>query len=143
MVTKITFQLKILTGSNRCQRLRDVNRNSTIHRRRLYFHSCWEKIKKSAPGKVSCVWPWMLYLLVSIIENIILIYYLFVFVNLDETSRYGMTGYRYEVPPTTFNRTQPEYDDCYRGNSLPNGLADVSTCYNSKLLDTCSFVSQT
>ncbi|CAH1132062.1 unnamed protein product [Ceutorhynchus assimilis] len=50
----------------------------------------------------------------------------------NETRKYGMTGYRYDVTLDAFNRTQPEYSDCYRGNpALPNGLSDVSTCYSN------------
>ncbi|XP_050311695.1 lysosome membrane protein 2-like isoform X2 [Anthonomus grandis grandis] len=53
-------------------------------------------------------------------------------VYVSEASRYGMSGYKYEIPPSTFNRTKPDYEDCYRGNPvLPNGLADVSSCYSN------------
>lgn len=49
----------------------------------------------------------------------------------NETSRYGMTANRYDVPLTLFHRTEPSYLDCHKGNpTLPNGVADISVCYN-------------
>ncbi|ENN75688.1 hypothetical protein YQE_07756, partial [Dendroctonus ponderosae] len=49
----------------------------------------------------------------------------------SDVSRYGLHGYRFEVPLNVFNRTEPKYEDCYKGDPpLPNGLADLSACYH-------------
>ncbi|CAG9815054.1 unnamed protein product [Phaedon cochleariae] len=48
----------------------------------------------------------------------------------NEVEKYGVTGYRYEVPADFFNRTFPEEDDCYKSTpTLPDGLSDLSPCY--------------
>ncbi|CAH2015941.1 unnamed protein product [Acanthoscelides obtectus] len=47
-----------------------------------------------------------------------------------DVEKYGVTAYKYTLLPTTYDRTLPEEDDCYKGEpTLPNGLADVSVCY--------------
>nr|CAI5846188.1 unnamed protein product [Callosobruchus analis] len=47
-----------------------------------------------------------------------------------EIEKYGVTAYKYTLVPTTYDRTAPEEDDCYKGEpALPNGLSDVSVCY--------------
>ncbi|XP_060534329.1 scavenger receptor class B member 1-like isoform X2 [Cylas formicarius] len=49
----------------------------------------------------------------------------------DEQYLYGVKAFRYVLDPFTYNRTQPSHKDCYKGvgDPLPNGLADVSSCY--------------
>ncbi|XP_017781148.1 PREDICTED: scavenger receptor class B member 1-like isoform X2 [Nicrophorus vespilloides] len=48
----------------------------------------------------------------------------------SDVVREGLAAYRYVVPASTFNRTYPPEDDCYKGTySLPNGLTDLSACF--------------
>ncbi|XP_018567424.1 scavenger receptor class B member 1-like isoform X2 [Anoplophora glabripennis] len=43
---------------------------------------------------------------------------------------YGVDAFRYDLTPSTFDRTNPSYDDCYKGTpALPNGLSDAAPCY--------------
>lgn len=47
----------------------------------------------------------------------------------DETL-YGLDAFRYDLTPSTYDRTKPSYDDCFKGvPTLPNGLSDASACY--------------
>lgn len=47
-----------------------------------------------------------------------------------DVTTYGINAYRYILPNTTFNRTEPSKDDCYRSQPvLPDGLSDVSKCH--------------
>lgn len=45
-------------------------------------------------------------------------------------SKYGVKAYKYRLPASTFDRTEPKDKDCYRGDPLlKNGISDVSKCY--------------
>lgn len=47
----------------------------------------------------------------------------------EDVMMYGVTAFKYELSPATYNRTIPTYEDCHRGYPiLPNGLCDVSAC---------------
>uniref|UniRef100_A0A1B0DID4 Uncharacterized protein n=1 Tax=Phlebotomus papatasi TaxID=29031 RepID=A0A1B0DID4_PHLPP len=45
----------------------------------------------------------------------------------------GVTGKKYVLPDSTYDRTQPLEEDCYRGEDgaeYPDGLSDASKCYH-------------
>ncbi|ERL95040.1 scavenger receptor class B member 1 isoform X1 [Dendroctonus ponderosae] len=48
-----------------------------------------------------------------------------------EDSKYGIQGYRFQLVPWAYSRTQWEGNpDCFAGTpALPNGVADISSCY--------------
>lgn len=51
----------------------------------------------------------------------------------EELDLYSLKAFRYNLSATTYDRTLPKLDDCYRGQpSLPNGIADISECYYGK-----------
>ncbi|KAH1011773.1 hypothetical protein HUJ04_001066 [Dendroctonus ponderosae] len=51
-----------------------------------------------------------------------------------EDSKYGIQGYRFQLVPWAYSRTQWEGNpDCFAGTpTLPNGVADISSCYWGK-----------
>ncbi|GJQ75367.1 SCRB7 [Trypoxylus dichotomus] len=54
------------------------------------------------------------------------------FLYQDEVYMYGLKGYRYVLPGDDFNRTKPPENDCFKGTpTLPNGLIDLSSCWDS------------
>ncbi|XP_014283918.1 scavenger receptor class B member 1 isoform X1 [Halyomorpha halys] len=49
-----------------------------------------------------------------------------------DIKRYGMTGYRYELPNDTFSRPENPEEECYKTKKyplMPSGISDVSPCY--------------
>lgn len=52
---------------------------------------------------------------------------------LDSLVKYGLEAYKFILPNSTYNRTEP---DCYVSRpALVDGLSDVSKCYYSKSRD--------
>lgn len=47
-----------------------------------------------------------------------------------EQTKYGISGYKFTLINSTYDRKEPPEDDCYKGTpTLWNGLSDVSKCY--------------